>query len=296
MGGNTSTIYADIFISYKLSLIRGKLEKLGVRLIKKYVDDFIMYMPRKNVSKVLGLLRSITGLQFTVEYPNCKGELPYLDLMVVNNSGQLITRWYRKEITSERSVNYFSNVPRYEFVNTFMMRFVVASLYDSGGGFLRSYWVLLRESWYNSIPKRFIQLILHKASNYYLGRCEGHKRALLKLLASEIYNLDLSMVLYESFLDALADVARLRGLSSGLFCFKDDMRAVCNPVKVKRNFWTPGDPIHVFTYRGQQSMELYDTVRQCYPGFPVAIRHNTSFNGKSLACGNGLKRKLNYID
>lgn len=59
------------------------------------------------------------------------------------------------------------------------------------------------------------------------------------------------------------------------FSFDDDMRAVCNPVFEKRSFWVPGEPIHLFTYRGDQSMELYDTVRHCYPGFPVAIRHNT---------------------
>lgn len=216
MGGNTSTIYADIYISYKLSLIRGRLERLGVRLMGKYVDDFILYMPRKNALKVLALLTSITGLQFTVEYPNYKEELPYLDLLVATNN-QLTTPWYRKPITSERSVNFFSNVPRYEFVNTFMMRFVVASLYDSGGSFLRSYWVVLKESWYNSIPKRFVQLILYKASKYYLGRREGHKRAFLMFLASEIYHIDLSIVLYETFLDALEEIAAHRGLSSDFF-------------------------------------------------------------------------------
>lgn len=60
MGGNTSNIYADVYMSYKLSLIRHKLIQFGVKLIRKYVDDFLIYMPRANIRKVVSLLEECT--------------------------------------------------------------------------------------------------------------------------------------------------------------------------------------------------------------------------------------------
>lgn len=294
MGGNTSNIYADMYMSYRISLIRSKLKGLGVFLIRKYVDDFLLYLPRANIKRVLKLLEQGTRLAYTVECPNAKGELAYLDLLIVDFGQKLTTRWYRKEICSERSVNYFSNVPQYEFLNTFMMRFVVAGLHDSGGSFLRSFWVILREAWYNSIPKRFIQLSLRKASHYYLGRCGAHKQLWLEFLAKEIYAIDLRVVLYEHFVDHVEMLAVKYGIYDSLFNFKDERVCIIHPKFEKRSFWVPGEPIHVFTYRGRQSMALYDTVKECYPGFPVSIRHNVSFNGKSLVCNNGKRRRLNY--
>lgn len=222
-----------------------------------------------------------------MECSNEHGELPYLDLLIIDNHQQLSMRWFRKGISSERSVNYFSNVPQYEFINTFVMRFVVASVHDSGGYFLHSYWVILREVWCNSIPKRFLQSILYKATRYFLGRRTDHKVYWLELLANNIYSIDISIGSYELFVGALSVLAKKLGLSRSIFHFENERVPIMSPSRDKKVFWSPGDPIHVFTYRGEQSMRLYDTVKATYPGFPISIRHNVGFSNRSIMQGIG---------
>lgn len=46
MGGNTSYIYADLYMRYHIGRVMPRLRKMGLLLIKKYVDDFLCYAPR----------------------------------------------------------------------------------------------------------------------------------------------------------------------------------------------------------------------------------------------------------
>lgn len=43
MGGNTSNLYADIYLIYCLTPISTKLKALGVLMVRKYVDDLLIY-------------------------------------------------------------------------------------------------------------------------------------------------------------------------------------------------------------------------------------------------------------
>lgn len=92
MGGNTSTLYADLFTSYHVSRLSHELKNLGVLLIRKYVDDFLIYAPKKNFNKIVELISSSTGLEFTIELPQ-NGFLPYLDLHIRDIDGCLSTKW-----------------------------------------------------------------------------------------------------------------------------------------------------------------------------------------------------------
>lgn len=92
MGGNTSNLYADLYLSYHLHLIQAALEHLGVKLIRKYVDDLLIYAPKENIEKIVALIVSITRLEFTVELPSA-GRLPYLDMLIINDGDSLRTTW-----------------------------------------------------------------------------------------------------------------------------------------------------------------------------------------------------------
>lgn len=93
MGGNTSTAYADIYMSVCVSHMQAELESLGVLLLRKYVDDFLLYLPKRNFAAVLELFQRVTQLDFTIEEP-VNGRLPYLDVMLNDVAGELTTTWY----------------------------------------------------------------------------------------------------------------------------------------------------------------------------------------------------------
>lgn len=86
MGGNTSSIYADLFMSFCMSKIKFQLDALGVKLTRKYVDDFLFYLPKKNFKKLSLPMEEATGLDFTLEEP-LDGVLPFLDLQIVDKGG-----------------------------------------------------------------------------------------------------------------------------------------------------------------------------------------------------------------
>lgn len=92
MGGNTSTLYADLFMSFYIAKMKFRLNNLGVLLIRKYVDDLLLYMPKVNFPKVVALFHEVTGLDYTLETP-VNGCLPYLDLMILDLNGKLSTTW-----------------------------------------------------------------------------------------------------------------------------------------------------------------------------------------------------------
>lgn len=92
MGGNTSNLYADLYMSYHLSRVNSALSALGVILMRKYVDDFLFYAPSKNVEAIMKVIKKQTRLEYTAELPE-DGVLPYLDLLITNHGSHLTTSW-----------------------------------------------------------------------------------------------------------------------------------------------------------------------------------------------------------
>lgn len=102
-----------------------------------------------------------------------------------------------------------------------MMRFVIASRYDSGSGFLYSYFVILNEMYHNSCPKRYMKLCMQRCMRYHLGREDNSKRIWLNLLSSHIYMIRLGIAHYDRFIDELYKCIGPK--MKGHMCFKDDM-------------------------------------------------------------------------
>lgn len=92
MGGNTSNLYADIYVRHHLSTILYQLKNLGVLMIRKYVDDLLIYAPKENFLKIISIIQRATKLEFTMELPT-NGNLPYLDLLIKDKHGMLTTQW-----------------------------------------------------------------------------------------------------------------------------------------------------------------------------------------------------------
>lgn len=92
MGGNTSSIYADLYMNYCVVQMKKELAELDVKIVRKYVDDFLLYLPKRNFEAVLELFKAKTSLDFTLEAP-IDGHLPYLDVLIKDRNGILTTQW-----------------------------------------------------------------------------------------------------------------------------------------------------------------------------------------------------------
>lgn len=92
MGGNTSNLYADLYMSYHISRVSAALKELGVLLIRKYIDDFLLYAPQRNVDAIMEVIRKQTRLEYTCELPE-NGTIPYLDVLVRDHGDHITTTW-----------------------------------------------------------------------------------------------------------------------------------------------------------------------------------------------------------
>lgn len=187
---------------------------------------------------------------------------------------------YQKPITSQRLVNFHSTIPSHEILNTYSMRFVVASRYDSGSGFLVSYFKILQEMWSNSIPRRLVGLCLLRAQRYHLGRCKDAKHFWLGVLGKEVaaYRFGGS-VNFGEFLESLHELFISHGMDLGRFELKDDIQSICPfSSHQKTGVYQDGDPIEVLTYRGRQSVRFHHLMRRKYGRLFCAFRHDRYFS------------------
>lgn len=92
MGGNTSNVYADLYMGYFISLMKEELKALGVLLLRKYVDDLLVYAPVCNANEILELFKKMTYLEYTIEMP-VDGVLSYLDISLLDDGHTLRTSW-----------------------------------------------------------------------------------------------------------------------------------------------------------------------------------------------------------
>ena len=124
MGNPLSSIIADIVTD---KLIEVSIPKINFvpRIFLKYVDDFFAIIPLKQIDTVLETLQftiekeeNNDKLQFTIEKEE-NNYINYLDMTIIrNSSGFIETNWYRKNISSDRFLKYFSNHPLFIKINT----------------------------------------------------------------------------------------------------------------------------------------------------------------------------------
>lgn len=111
MGNSTSGIIADMVLE---DLEEESMKKLPFELpyYKRYVDDVNTAIPSNQQDKVLEVFNEYhPRLQFTIETEE-NDSINFLDMTLVKDSGGHIkTKWYQKEIASQRYLNYRANNP-----------------------------------------------------------------------------------------------------------------------------------------------------------------------------------------
>ncbi|XP_058816722.1 uncharacterized protein LOC131680001 [Topomyia yanbarensis] len=111
MGSPLSPILADIIME---NLLQTSIKRLPftIPVIRKYVDDLFLALPKDKVQQTLDTFNAYNQhLQFTKE-EEIDNKLPFLDTVVTRHSDQtLSTRWYAKPIASGRLLNYHSFHP-----------------------------------------------------------------------------------------------------------------------------------------------------------------------------------------
>lgn len=272
MGGNTSTLYAHIYLGYSLSLLGNLKDKYGITFIRKYVDDFLVYGPMWSVKHFMSDFTRVSSLNFTVEHADAQGDLSYLDMRIRVHQHELLTRWYWKPISSYRSLHFHSKAPRSELISTYVNRFVTASNYDSGGGILLSYHRILCEMHYNCVPIAIIRKILSgvlRVPEYRLGRNCGVKRLLVELLGCQAFRLYYGLE-YAEFERCFLKLPEAQWLSSYI---RDNVSTVSTAValnerekqvqrKMAKGSFGQGNVLVGVPYHSAKSEKLRQLVRQ----------------------------------
>ncbi|XP_058449052.1 uncharacterized protein LOC131429013 [Malaya genurostris] len=111
MGSPLSPILADIVMENLLKTATRQLP-FDIPVIRKYVDDLFMAIPKDKVQYTLDMFNSYNPhLQFTKEEES-NNKLPFLDTIVTRQSDQTMsTMWYAKPISSNRLLNFLSFHP-----------------------------------------------------------------------------------------------------------------------------------------------------------------------------------------
>ncbi|BES90909.1 ankyrin 2,3 unc44 [Nesidiocoris tenuis] len=108
MGGVLSSEVAGLVMVDLLNWVIPQLP-FQLRLVKKYVDDLFLVLPRAHVDEALALFNDYHGrLRFTCER-EVDGRLPFLDLLLVRDGSGLVSLdWYRKPSASDRCMDFRS--------------------------------------------------------------------------------------------------------------------------------------------------------------------------------------------
>ncbi|XP_050518071.1 uncharacterized protein LOC126892549 [Diabrotica virgifera virgifera] len=111
MGSSISPILVNFVLD---DLINDSISKLDfqVPFVKRYVDDLILATPPDKIQSTLSVFNSIdTHLQFTCEL-EVENSIPFLDMRIIRTRDNTLgTTWYRKEMASNRFLNYHSAHP-----------------------------------------------------------------------------------------------------------------------------------------------------------------------------------------
>lgn len=118
MGNSLSSVIADITTQKLLKAALNSLTQQP-KILVKYVDDVFSILAKNMIVETLNALNSFHNkLKFTVENEK-NGSLAYLDVLVVRVwDGTLKTDWFRKGNSSNRLLNYCSNHPKNQKMNT----------------------------------------------------------------------------------------------------------------------------------------------------------------------------------
>ncbi|XP_044751862.1 uncharacterized protein LOC123311819 [Coccinella septempunctata] len=109
MGSKLSPILAQYVMDH---LIESCVKKIPFKilLLKKFVDDLFMAIPKNEIANILKYFNSHSkNLQFTIEKEDSEQCVPFLDTRVHRDDTTIKLKWYRKETHSNKMLHYYSN-------------------------------------------------------------------------------------------------------------------------------------------------------------------------------------------
>lgn len=117
MGSSLSPVIARIVTDHLLDEIIQQLP-FNVPLIKKYVDDIVMFVPAHLTDFTLDVFNNHNEhIKFTIEKEN-NNSVPFLDTKLIRTSeNTIILDWYRKPMCSNRFINFQSIHPMRQKIN-----------------------------------------------------------------------------------------------------------------------------------------------------------------------------------
>lgn len=212
MGANVSPGIASLVLNYILDRAR-KLLPYKMKLCLKFVDDILAIIPRHLLDPTIHTFNSIhPKIQFTHELEH-QGQLPYLDLSLIRQeNGQIIHDWFVKESASGRILNFRSNHPRHQIINTasnlIKRVFTLSSAQFHNKNIKKAKIILTNNGFPTNIISQLIQKNLHptdhtpvekdtiEGSKVHYASLPFHKNLthkVARVLGSEIPNLKISM-------------------------------------------------------------------------------------------------------
>ncbi|KXJ76535.1 hypothetical protein RP20_CCG009440 [Aedes albopictus] len=120
MGSPLSPILADIVMEGLLNTVKLRIQ-CPIPILKKFVDDLILALPKDQVQTVLDIFNGYDPHhQFTAE-TEVDNKLPFLDTLITRHEDQtLSTCWCSKPIASGRLLNFHSFHPTLMKINVAM--------------------------------------------------------------------------------------------------------------------------------------------------------------------------------
>ena len=120
MGSSLSPVYANTFMCFKeVEWLENCPLEFNPLFYRRYVDDtFLMFKENADVAKFLEYLNGKhPNIRFTCEIEN-NGKLPFLDILICKNNGNISTSVYRKPTFTGLGLSWFSFCPDIYKVNS----------------------------------------------------------------------------------------------------------------------------------------------------------------------------------
>jgi hypothetical protein len=118
MGSPLSPVLADIIMDKVLDHVMSTVGE-HINYVCKYVDDILTIVRTSELQKVLDAFHEFNeSLRFTYELA-IERRIPYLEtLLISNEDGSIDVDWYQKPTATNRILNFHSNHPKHQKLNT----------------------------------------------------------------------------------------------------------------------------------------------------------------------------------
>lgn len=110
MGNQLAQVMAEIRTDYALINTLRDIDASLISFLYKYVDDIFSSIHKDHVQRICNLISTASGMNITVEPENGMLEVVFLDCTFKRNPDHTISnKWYMKECSSMRTLNYHSH-------------------------------------------------------------------------------------------------------------------------------------------------------------------------------------------